>query len=491
VNRGGFADALVCCVAVSISGLLVHGRSLDGFFLADDYTIIGSFWGKGAPYLAGLLVSDEIGGVWEERFVRPVRPLSLALEAGFSGLDPFRFHLTNLLLHTGSSALVGILVLQLGGPFLGAALASLLFLIHPLNVEAAVWISARDESLSGGFLLGAVACHLEAAKGRRRVWRVLAWALFTMSLFAKEYAMLLPVALWAWAWISPLEGRPRLRAVRESVRSSVPILAIIALFLALRSRVSGHPLGGYGDGSEAHVTLRPDFFVESVAGFARDLLVPLAGHPYLAGALLVGLFPLVAKALRRDTARGPVLFWGLFWPTLFLMPTHNLVYTPRHLYASFAGIAVASGLLLIQAGDKWLLRLALPAGGALMVLLAPPTLASVDDFTRASTRCRTALSAVDLATRSFPHDDVLVLVGMPAHETPPWGFGWSLEDALRPPFVAESVDSRLEVVNRRQWRPEAWAAYRDKFPGRGIHVLAWNPVFLGIQMLREGRDPLP
>lgn len=480
-------DAPLCAGALLVACLFVYGRALSGFLLADDYTIIGSFWGKGPRYLLGLLTSDEIGGVWAEHFIRPVRPWSLALDGRLWGLEPLGFHLTNLLLHAATSTLIAALVLQLGGRLLSALLASLLFLLHPVNVEVATWVSGRDESLACAALLGAVACHLATASERRRLWLGLSCALFTVSLFAKEYALLLPVALWTWAWLSPPGGDSRLRAMGDSIRSSIPILGVIAAFLTLRFHVTGHPLGGYGAGADAHATLRADLLVDSVGTFARDLFSPLAARPYAAAALFLGLIVLLAMKLRADRERRPALigFWAVMWPILFLMPTHNLVYTPRHVYISFAGIAVAFGLLLAQTRDRWQTRLAPMIGGALVVVLAPPTLASVENYTRMSNRCRLALSSIEHATRSMPRGDVLVLVGMPAHETPPWGFGWSLEDALRPPFVEDAIDSRLEVVHRRQWRPEAWAAYRGKYPGRGIHVIAWNPAFNGIEFLRD------
>ena len=469
-----------------VSCLLVHARALDGFFLADDYTIIGSFWGKGARHLVGLLAADEIGGAWAERFVRPIRPWSLALDARLWRLDPRGFHLTNLLLHGGASVLVGILVLQLGGRVLGAVLASLLFLLHPVNVEVATWVSGRDESLACAGLLGAVACHLAAGRGRRRLWLGLGSVLFSVSLFAKEYALLLPVAFWALAVVSPPSGISRAHALRDSLSSTVPFFGIIAAFLMLRLHVSGHILGGYGAG--AHATFSSGLLVDSVASFARDLFAPLSAHPYAAVTLVLGLLVALATTSRSNAESRPrlIVFWALLWPSLFLMPTHNLAYTPRHLYISFAGIAAAFGLMLARAGEKRLTTLpALAIGGALVGLLVPPTLAAVDDFTRMSNRCRTALSFIELAARSMPRGDVLVLVGMPAHRTPPWGFGWSLEDALRPPFVLDAVDSRLNVIYRRQWRSEAWSAYRRRYPGRGVHAIAWNPAFLGIETLRD------
>jgi hypothetical protein len=476
-------DVLLCAAALPVVCLLVYGRALEGFLLADDYTIIASFWNKGSRYLLGLLASDEIGGVWAEQFVRPLRPWTLALDGRFWGLEPLGFHLTNVLLHAVTSILIAILVVQLGGRLLPAFLASLLFLLHPLNVEAATWVSGRDETLAGAALLAAVACHLQAARGGRRLWLGLSRASFAMSLLAKEYALLLPAALWALAFLSPSGGDSRLRALKNSISTSVPMLGIIVVFLALRFHVSGNPLGGYGTGAAAHASVRPDLLIESVASFGGSLLKPFSARPYVAAAFLLGfLVPVVRAGDRRPAL---VAFWALLWPMLFLLPTHNLVYTPRHLYISFAGMTVAFGLVLAQGRAKREPALALAIGGAMALLFAPPTVTAVDHFTEVSNRCRIALSSIELAAESMPRGDVLVLVGMPAYKTAPWGFGWSLEDALRPPFVAEALDSRLQLVYRRQWRPEAWAAYRGKYSGRGVHVLAWNSRFHGIEILRD------
>lgn len=490
-SRARKGDALLCAAALSAACLLVYGRALEGFLLADDYTIIGSFWGKGSRYLIGLLASDEIGGVWPEQFVRPVRPWSLALDVGIWGLEPFGFHLTNLVLHAATSTLIAALVLQLSGRLLPAFLGSLLFLLHPVNVEVATWVSGRDESLACAALLGSVACYFAAASGRRWLWLAMSCVLLAASLLAKEYALLLAAGVWALALLTPAGAGSRLRALRNSFSTSIPLLGVIAVFLGLRFYVLGHPLGGYGD--EAHATLRFDLLLDSCARFARDFFTPFAAHTYVAAALV--LVCAVSLAMPARTGVEPrsavILFWALLWPTLFLMPTHNLVYTPRHLYVSFAGIAVAFGLLLARTRVKWQTRLAVVIGSTLAVLLAPPTLSIVDDFTGMSNRCRLTLSFLELSTRSMPRGDVLVLVGIPAHESPPWGFGWSLEDALRPPFIADALDSRLELDYRRQWRPQAWDAYLGKYPGRGIHVLAWNPVFHGIEFLRTTNRGAP
>jgi hypothetical protein len=478
-------DVLVCGTAVLVACLLVHTEALEGFFLADDYTIIASFWGKGFPHLLRLLASDEIGGVWNEQFVRPVRSWSLAMDGVLWGLRPFGFHLTNLLLHAFVSAIVGGLVLRLQGDLLPALLASLLFLLHPFNVEVATWITGRDESLCAAALLGAFGCYLAwQDSGRKRLARNASLALFAASLFTKEYGLLFPLVLWLW-------GMVRFRPLLSSIRSSLPYLGVVALFLGLRWIAIGHPLAGYGRSAEGHSTLSLELLLQSVAGFLRDLWAPAAHHPWAAGVGALVLILLVAR-LGTGSPRELALigYWLALWPLVFLLPTHNLIYTARHLYISFAGLSIGFGLSLARVRGRWKTPLTLAVVVSLAALLVAPTMSRVEEFTRMSNRCRGALDSIESLAGRASSDDVLVLVNMPAHVIAPYGFGWSLDDALRPPFSRAATDARLEVIRRRTWRSDSWAAWRRSYPNRGVHVLAWNPAFNGIEILREG-PPAP
>lgn len=467
-------EAALCAAAILVICLLVHQKALSGFFLADDYTILGSFWGKGASHLLGLLVSDEIGGVWKEQFLRPLRPWSLAIDGWLWGLEPLGFHLTTLLLHAVTACLIAVLVHQLGGRVTAGGVAALLFLLHPLNVEVAAWISGRDESLSAALLLGALVFYFEPQRAeRRRLGTAVSLALFALSLFSKEYGLLLPFALAAGVFAFPSEEHRLPVRLRQSLPVLSAYLGVVAFFLAVRWIAIGDPLGGYGPSAGAHTRLSLDLLRQDLTGFVRQLIEPGA----LAGAVLMAAIALVAvRGLATGSrAWAAIGFWTVLWPLLFLLPTHNLVYTPRHLYLSFAGIAIGVGLALSELG--WRFRYAVDGALAagLIAILAPPTRSREQEFARMSDRCHTALASIDRYERTFPSGDVLVLVGMPAHHSSPWGFGWSLYDALRPPFVSEPVVSRLEIVTRRQWRMGAWESFQRKYPGRGIHVLAWNP----------------
>ena len=102
----------------------------------------------------------------------PVTWLSFGLDHAVWGMDPFGYHLTNILLHAANTALFYLLALRLlrlglteaseRAITLGAAVAALFFAVHPLRVESVAWITERRDVLSSQFYLLPVLAYLRA-----------------------------------------------------------------------------------------------------------------------------------------------------------------------------------------------------------------------------------------------------------------------------------------------------------------------------------------
>ena len=103
---------LLGLAALVATGFLLYAPTLDNYFLGDDYTMIAAFHGKGGGHLVSLLFSDEIHGTWSERFLRPVRTWSLALDSALWGLNPLGYHLSDILLHAAASAAILLSILN-------------------------------------------------------------------------------------------------------------------------------------------------------------------------------------------------------------------------------------------------------------------------------------------------------------------------------------------------------------------------------------------
>jgi protein O-mannosyl-transferase len=189
----------------------------------------------------------------------PYQPLSwftLGFDYLFWGMNPFGYHLTNLMLHAANAVFFYYVSRRLlsiawsipdeaGQSQLGfsAALAALLFAIHPLRVESVVWVTERRDVLSGLFYMGTIYAYLRANSNpygdlQARRWRNTALVLFVLSLLSKAAAMTLPVVLLLLDIypLKRLQWQPRHwlgPSGRAVLREKIPFMIVAAGFALL------------------------------------------------------------------------------------------------------------------------------------------------------------------------------------------------------------------------------------------------------------------
>ena len=160
----------------------------------------------------------------------PLVFLSFWVQHAVHGLEPFGYHLVNVLLHGLSGLLLWRLLRALG--LAGAGLAATLFLLHPMQVESVAWVTERKNVLSMAFALGAMLAWvrwLSVPAGGRGASRhaATAFALFVLAMLSKTTAVAVPVAMAAVAWWRPW---PALAGEARPVRR---VAAALAPFFAL------------------------------------------------------------------------------------------------------------------------------------------------------------------------------------------------------------------------------------------------------------------
>lgn len=204
---------------VAATTLVVYLPTLfNGFVDFDDQTNITEnpyFRGLGPSYLAWMFT--HIDGLYI-----PLTWLSFAFDHQIWGMEPFGYHLTNLLLHVANAVLFYWLCVRLfvlarpggrsgdiaahGWLYAAAAVAAGLFALHPLRVESVAWVTERRDVLSGFLVLLTVRAYLAAHGGRSGGagdsgsargpgFATGAFALFALSLLAKSVGMSLVVVL--------------------------------------------------------------------------------------------------------------------------------------------------------------------------------------------------------------------------------------------------------------------------------------------------------
>jgi tetratricopeptide (TPR) repeat protein len=340
--------ALVVVLAV----VGVYMQSLGGTFVWDDRLLV-----LDAPLVEKTASLGEylqhpfwMGGGAQPRdptYYRPLVTLSLALDHRLHGSNPAGYHLTNIALHA-TSALLLLALLRRGG--VRAPVATLVatsWALLPRLAEAAAWISGRTDLFATVFGLAAL---LVWAPGLAR--RLIAAALLGLALLAKESALaFLPaVALSEWVRAAPAGPRVRLLAV---LGRTLPLIAIVALYLALRFTMVGHA----SEGAPLGVRLRALTVLHAVGTYTQMLVDAWRPRAVIGrvgvveplsiaiGALtLLGLVLALVKLRRRLTpgaALGFALAGFALLPVLqlFPLPIRTLA-ADRFLYLPTAGLAL-------------------------------------------------------------------------------------------------------------------------------------------------------
>jgi hypothetical protein len=160
----------------------------------------------------------------------PLTFLSYQIDDALGGGRPAMFHFTNLLLHVLNAVLVAWLLYALiRNGWLSVGLG-LIFLTHPLNVEAVAWVSARKDVLSALFFVASFLFWISYKEKRTRSSFWLSFVTFILACLSKAVAITLPVLLILYDLLES-------RAVdRNSLKEKLPhgmiafTFGIIALF---------------------------------------------------------------------------------------------------------------------------------------------------------------------------------------------------------------------------------------------------------------------
>jgi tetratricopeptide (TPR) repeat protein len=336
-----------------------------GFVSWDDESMLVVQTGYRAPGALRWALASTVMGHWS-----PLAWLSFALDHRLGGLDPRVFHATSLALHGLNAALFYLLARRLlaaAGPeradplhVVGAALAALVFAVHPLRVEPVAWISDRRDLLCATFLLLALLAYLRGVRAGgqlARGWGLASLAAFAGALGSKGIAAVLPLLFLVLDWY-PLGRAPRgwLALVREKIPHLALALAGVVV-TALAVRADAAPLG-YGEyGPLARLALAGHsawmLLVRHLWPVGLSPLYELPAEVRLSAPRF--LLPLLAAAtltvaLVRLRRRWPAGLATWLASLIVLAPVSGIVLAGRHVGADRYAYLAGLGLALLAGG---------------------------------------------------------------------------------------------------------------------------------------------
>jgi tetratricopeptide (TPR) repeat protein len=205
--------------------LIAFGRSLSqGFAPIDDSLLIVENLAIRGVTLENL---RTILTTFDPELYIPLVFASFQLDYTLGGLNPWIFHLTNILLHAVNAALVAWLLLLLTQKRGLSLLGGFIFAVHPLHTEAVVWIAGRKDLLSTLFYLLTCSTYIHYRSGKRAVYAASLLCAF-LALLSKAMAVTLPAVLLLYDVL--IEKRP---LDRRLILDKIPYVLLSILFIGI------------------------------------------------------------------------------------------------------------------------------------------------------------------------------------------------------------------------------------------------------------------
>ena len=341
--------------------LSAQARSFDDDqFLANNPLVRNPSWASGGRFFAEILEPSTVEG-----YYLPLSMTSLMLDYALGGRpDNLRqFHRTNLVLHLLNTVLLAVLLYRLFAQPWVAALAVLLFGVHPLTVEPVVWIGERKTLLAAFFALWCVNLYVWSARGPGWKLRLAALLMYVFAVLSKPTAMLVPVILLL------LDYWPLRRLKRRSVLAAVPFFVIGAVFAAVtmasHSRTAG--VVGPGELQAARVVLTVCYLIvfylhkmvwptNLTSVYSLPEPISLSNPVVLAGLIGTSLLVLgLVLSLRKTRVFviGALVFLVAVLPTLGLVRYSWISASDKYVYLPAIGALLILARCMGWLWDDW------------------------------------------------------------------------------------------------------------------------------------------
>lgn len=313
---------------------------------------------------------------------RPLREISYLPDYLLFGLNPMGWHIQNIFWHALNAFLLFILMRRLCAGRGMAWVASILFLVHPIQVEVVANISHRKDSLALAFVFLSFLSYMEIFNsGKKRfIWLGISLGLAYVALLGKQNALVLPLAFIAYEFgFVPREKRLLANkwVFGAGALASVSLGALyiwrffsqgndrVWLFKIKGVLVKAGYMGPEAEWTYFLMVLKSWSFMFLKLIWPFDLALEYSysvphspADPWVLAAVLGTIA--FGAGLWLSRKRAPVVFFGLAWLGIFWLPTSNIFHplsyfaADRYLYAPSVGIfiviAYALGKLFPQCG---------------------------------------------------------------------------------------------------------------------------------------------
>jgi protein O-mannosyl-transferase len=369
----------LACGLLALAIFAVYGRSLEAPFVFDD----------GPSVLTNPSIKELFPLFGPSAGTTPLRPppqlstsgrplvnLMLAVNYRFGGLNPFGYHLLNVVIHSLAAMLLFAILRRslrleyFQGRFDRVAdplawLVALVWALHPLQTEAVEYITQRTELMMGLFYLATMYASMRyftvASGGRKATWCVLASLACLLGMACKEVMVTAPVMVLCYERTF-IAGSFR-KSLQNSWRLYLGLACGWLLLLALNYGGPRSHTTGFGASTTFYswwltqakvleIYLKLTFWPWPLVIHYQMPLVtaPLAVWPSLLVVAILIVNTVIRFAQRRATGYLGVWFFVILSPTL-IVPILTEVAAERRMYlplAAIVALVIVGGFALLQ-----------------------------------------------------------------------------------------------------------------------------------------------
>lgn len=360
---------LAIFLAITAIGFMLYGNILDAPFQFDDYDFVVNNSAIKNPSTLLLMLSAP----GRKTFAF----LSFAFNYFVGGLNPFGYHLVNLMIHIINAFLLYISVSYIlktprmrtlamsKDKYSIPVFAALIFLAHPLQTESVTYIWQRSEVLCGFFYLSAYLLYLFGRVRARKALYLLSLIVFFIGIYAKESIISLPllVALTEVSFFSTGSWQQKTRKKNKAFLILFSLTALLAAASIYKFwRIASASMNAPLKLESIKEYLLTQFGV--IIYYIKLTFIPFGQNLDYAFKRSKGfmqpetffsflILALILIAACRLFKKERLMSFGIFFYFIYLLPTSSVlpladVIFEHRLYLSIAGFGIFTGALLIK-----------------------------------------------------------------------------------------------------------------------------------------------
>ncbi len=279
-----------------------------------------------SPTLKNLLGLFVPGGVFGELLYLPVTYVSFWIESRVFGLNPHISHSVNLALHLTNAILVLFILNSWLNNRFASLLATLIFAVHPLQVESVAWAMGRKDLISTLFALLTIIFYQKYLSSTSSRYYFPSFLCFICASLAKPSMIVIPALLALVTYLHPKKkGRATLRpllplilfgAVVFFINKSIPEPFEPASIHLLGLRLSYFPLVIFG-WLKRFLFLEPPEIIYAFSDVNIDEICLLSCIP-----LLVAIAILIWSVRSRRTE----IWFAILFTTFAFLPSWSIIF---------------------------------------------------------------------------------------------------------------------------------------------------------------------